>query len=351
MYAGQPAGAMRQGPAVHDYLFRPEVARIALVIGVVVSILFYERVQLTTGGAIVPAYLTLFLPAPLHVVMTLFVAYLTYLLVNKVVAKRFILYGRRKFEVEILIGLALVSVATVLALGLRGLEPALVGLSGIGMLVPGVLAHDMFRQRPQKTVVAVAATTAIVATCVYLFGALLEISPLEESRMPRVGDETGYPLQLLLLGAVGSVVAGLVTFAALGLRSGGFVSAAYLALFAVRPYDLLWSAALAVVIWFVVTRLVMPHLLVFGRRKLSAMILVGSVITWSAEAVVSALTDGAFQPWKGFVLMSLMIPALLANDAQRQGLEKTLWGAGIATAAVYGVMNLVSAPLVATGVL
>jgi poly-gamma-glutamate biosynthesis protein PgsC/CapC len=336
---------------VHDYLVRPEVARIALVVGVVVSILFYERVQLTTGGAIVPAYLTLFLPAPLHVATTLAIAYLTYLLVNKVVAKRFILYGRRKFEVEVLIGLALVSLATLVALGLRVWQPAFAGLSGIGMLVPGVLAHDMFRQRPHKTLLAVAATTAIVATCIYLFAALLEISPLEESRLPLVGAETGYPVQLLLLGAVGSVVAGLVTFSRLGLRSGGFVSAAYLALFAVRPFDLLWSAGLAVLIWAVVTRLVMPNLLVFGRRKLSAMILVGSVISWSAEAVVTVVTDGAFQPWKGFVLMSLMIPALLANDAQRQGLEKTLWGAGIATAGVYGAMNLLSAPLVAAGIL
>ena len=336
---------------MHDYLFRPEVARIALVVGVVVSILFYERVQLTTGGAIVPAYLTLFLPAPLHIVTTLVIAYVTFLLVNKVVAKRFILYGRRKFEVEVLTGLALVSLATLAAVSLRRWDPAFTGLSGIGMLVPGVLAHDMFRQRPRKTVLAVAATTAIVATCVYIFGTLLSISPLEESRLPRVGEETGYPIELLLLGAVGSVVAGLVTFSRLGLRSGGFVSAAYLALFAVRPYDLLWSAALAVVIWAVVTRLVMPHLLVFGRRKLSAMILVGSVISWSAEAVVSSVTDGAFQPWKGFVLMSLMIPALLANDAQRQGLEKTLWGAGIATAGVYGAMNVLSGVLVVGGVL
>ena len=34
---------------MHEYFFRPEVARVALVVGVVVSILFYERVQLTTG--------------------------------------------------------------------------------------------------------------------------------------------------------------------------------------------------------------------------------------------------------------------------------------------------------------
>ena len=336
---------------MHEYLFRPEVARTALVVGVVISILFYERVQLTTGGAIVPAYLTMFLPAPVYIVSTLATAYVTYLLVNKVIAKRWIVYGRRKFEVEVLVGLALVSLSTVTALGLSRWDPFLVGVAGIGMLIPGVLAHDMFRQKPQKTLFAVAATTAIVAGILYLFTSLLEISPLDESPLPRVAAGTGYPTQLLLGGAIVSVVSGLVIFAKLGIRSGGFVSAAYLALVLVRPLDLLWAAALAVVTWAVVTQLVMPHLLVFGRRKLSAMILVGSLVTWTAEGVISEVTDGAIQPWKGFVLMSLMIPALLANDAQRQGLERTLWGASIATLSVYGALNVMDAGLVAIGVL
>lgn len=336
---------------MHDYLLRPEVARVALVLGVVVSIVFYERVQLTTGGAIVPAYLTMFLGAPLYVVTTITIAYLTYLLVNKVIAKRWILYGRRKFEVEVLVGLALVTLSTLVSLALTSWDPLLGGLAGIGMLIPGVLAHDMFRQKPHKTIAAVAATTAILAAIVYLYAALLQISPYPESQMPRVAGDTGYPVELLLGGALVSVLSGLVVFAKLGLRSGGFVSAAYLGLFLVRPYDLVWTAVLAVVIWFVVTRLVMPHLLVFGRRKLSAMILVGSVITWAAEVVAGLVTDGAFQPWKGFVLMSLMIPALLANDAQRQGLERTLWGATIGACTVYGVLNLVWAGLIAGGVM
>lgn len=335
---------------VYDYLLRPEVARVALVVGVVVSILFYERVQLTTGGAIVPAYLTMFLAAPLYVASTLVFAYATYVIVNKVIARRWILYGRRKFEVEVLVGLGLVALSTLVAVAAGQWNPLLFGLAGVGMLIPGVLAHDMFRQKPHKTLLAVLATTLIVAGIVYLFASLLEISPLEETVLPRVGIETGYPLDLLLVGAICSVLVGLFVFAGLGLRSGGFVSAAYLALFVARPLDLLWASSLAVVIWLLVTRLVMPHLLVFGRRKLSTMILVGAIVTWASEALVARATDGAIQPWKGFVLMSLMIPALLANDAQRQGLERTVWGATIATLGVYGILNVLEAGLVVAGV-
>jgi hypothetical protein len=49
--------------------------------------------------------------------------------------------------------------------------------------------------------------------------------------------------------------------------------------------------------------------------------------------------------------VTLMIPALLANDAQRQGLERTVWGAAITTLSVFGVVNLLAAVLGVAGVL
>src|SRR4029450_6982334 len=145
-----------------EYFYQLEVARVALVVGVVVSILFYERLQLTTGGAIVPAYLTMVLPTPLFVVSALDIGYWTYLIVNRVIGRRFILYGRRKFEVEILVGLALVGAMTLFGAMLGRLDPFLYGVGAVGMLIPGVLAHDMFRQTPRKTLIAVGATTGIL---------------------------------------------------------------------------------------------------------------------------------------------------------------------------------------------
>jgi poly-gamma-glutamate biosynthesis protein PgsC/CapC len=336
---------------VHEYFFRPEVARVALVIGVVVSVLFYERLQLTTGGAIVPAYVALFLVQPLYVATTITIALVTYLIVNRVLVHRWILYGRRRFEVEVLIGLALVTVTVWVGEALELVHPVFIGLTGIGMVIPGIVAHDMGRQNPGRTLAALAATAAIVAAAVFVFGSLLEISPLQDQPPPLVGDETGYPINLLLAGAIASVVAGMVIYAVLGLRSGGYVSAAYLALLVVRPWDLVYTVVLALVIWYVVTRLVMPHVLIFGRRKLSSMIMVSAILAWPAAELIAWLSYGVFQPWKGFVLMSLMIPALVANDFERQGVEKTLWGATIATGFVFGSLNVVAAAFVAAGML
>ena len=68
-------------------------------------------------------------------------------------------------------------------------------------------------------------------------------------------------------------------FARLGLRSGGFITGAYLALVAPRWADVVFAVVLAVATWFVVVKLLMPRLLLFGGRRLSTMVLVGAVLT------------------------------------------------------------------------
>jgi poly-gamma-glutamate biosynthesis protein PgsC/CapC len=329
---------------MHDYFFHSEIVRLALVVSVIVSMLFYERMQLTSGGAIVPAYLALFLPAPLHVLMTVAVGYLTYLLVSVMAARRLILYGRRKFEVEVLVGLGALTIMSFAAHLIGSVDPTLVGLSGIGFVVPGVLAHDMFRQGPGRTVIALGATTAVVALVLYVFVSLVAIAPLTiEPPVPvsTAGIPTAFPIELLLPGVIAGVVLGIWLYARFGLRSGGFVTGAYLALVLNRPLDIVFALTAALITYAIVRYLLMRHLLIFGRRKLSAMILVGAIVAWSAELGITSLSGGAYQPWRGFTVVTLIVPALLANDMQRQGTERTLWGVAIVALGVFGIANLV----------
>ena len=78
-----------------------------------------------------------------------------------------------------LVGLALTAVATLVGSRLGGLDPVLLGLSGIGFLVPGVLAHDMVRQKPGKTLFAVLVTTGILGLFTYVYTSLLAIAPVQ----------------------------------------------------------------------------------------------------------------------------------------------------------------------------
>ncbi|NLU83813.1 poly-gamma-glutamate biosynthesis protein PgsC/CapC [Rhodococcus sp. HNM0569] len=335
-----------------EYDFAPEVVRLALVAGVVLSMLFYERVQLTTGGAIVPAYLALSITAPLAIVVTVGVGYLTYLVVSVLLAKKLILYGRRKFEWEMLVGLALILICTVVAGALGTFDPMLFALAGIGFLVPGIIAHDMSRQKPLRTVLAIAATTLILVGFLVLVSSLMSIAPGDDSSdTVRLAGVLGYPRELLLLAVALSVAVGMLVFAKLGLRSGGFITGAYLALVSPRWPDLVFVIVVAVVTWFIVVKLLMPNLLMFGRRKLSTMVLVGAIVSWSAELLVTWMTHGDYIPWRGLTVATLMVPALLANDAQRQGWDRTVWGATLTAVGVYAGTNFLAAAGIAAGLL
>ncbi len=160
---------------------------------------------------------------------------------------------------------------------------------------------------------------------------------------------TGFSPDLLLYAAATSVVLGMVVFAQLGLRSGGFITGAYVAFASPRWLDVIFAMVVAVATWFVVTHVLMPRLLLFGRRKLSTMILVGAILAWTVELAVIAATGAAYVPWRGLTVITFMVPALLANDAQRQGWEKTLWGAALTALGVYAAMNLLTAGIGATG--
>jgi poly-gamma-glutamate biosynthesis protein PgsC/CapC len=331
---------------MHQYLYEADLVRIGVIAGVVVSALLYERFHLTTGGGIVPGYLALFILAPLAIVVTLVTAYLTFRIVNGPLAGRMILYGRRKFEMEVLVGLAFVAVLYIVAQLQLGLPPVATAVYGIGFVLPGLIAHDMFRQGPAKTVAVLAGAIAIVAVVLSLFVLLANIEP------PRgvlaIGpSDRGYDVGLLLPAVVVSVLAGLAIFRKLGLRSGGFVTAAYLAFVAPELRDLAFAVIIALLTYFIVTRLLATRLLLFGRRKVAMMILVSATLAWSAEVLVVWVTGGAYQPWHGLNAITLMVPALLANDAERQGVERSLWGATLATLAVIAAMNFLAAGIAA----
>lgn len=336
---------------MNEYLYSPDVVRVTLVMGVIVSMLFYERLHLTTGGAIVPAYLALGLHAPITVSMTVFLGFVTHLLVERVITKKKILYGRRKFEVEVLVGLALVATVFLIRLLFTDLTDWDVTVSTIGFLVPGIIAHDMTRQGPDRTIMAIGATSLILATFLYVYLMILPLAGADVAPPQMLAPALGYDRRLILVAVTFSVLMGMMTFSKIGLRSGGFITAAYLAFMLPRWWDLAYVLTTALLTWLVVVKIIMPRLLLFGRRKLSVMVLFGALIGWSIELVARYLTDGLWEPGRGLTVMTVMLPALLANDAHRQGWERTAWGTALATFGVYGATNLIAAVLLGTGLM
>jgi poly-gamma-glutamate biosynthesis protein PgsC/CapC len=329
---------------MYEYYVSNELARLTIILGIVVSTIIYKRTGLTLGGVIVCGYLALFVGQPIHILVTLIFSYLTYQIVYKFLQKRLMLNGRKLFEVEILVGL-IFQVSWFVIINwfvMRNYELNI--LYGIGFVLPGVIAHDMGRQGTKSTLGSILLGVSIVALIIYPLSAIEELLPniLLETSSPFLRIQPypyAYPIQLLPLGVIASVIIDLVAYSKFKMRSGGFVTAAYLALFVVRPLDILFVIIASLLTFLFVQFLTSRLVLAFGRTKLGVMILSGVVISWLLEIVIINLTDGQFVPWSGFVIIMPTIASLIANDIGREGTVPTVVTTSVATGGVWLVMQ------------
>ena len=118
-----------------------------LLIGLLLALAYAEATRISPGGLIVPGYLALYLDQPLRVAATLAVAGLS-ILAYRLLSRRLILFGRRRFVLIILFG-------AVLGQALFFIHPRLFGdpleLRVIGWVIPGLLASNLERQRAVPT--------------------------------------------------------------------------------------------------------------------------------------------------------------------------------------------------------
>jgi poly-gamma-glutamate biosynthesis protein PgsC/CapC len=152
---------------MHDYGVPTEVVRMALAFGIIVSILIYERWRVTGGAAVVAGYLALFVNRPLYIITTVVLAIATYQIVQRFIARRMFLYGRRRLVVMVLIGMVLQLITGAIAFALNfsafvnQATPWMVGLYGVGFVLPGLIAQDIERQGSRLTILAVVGTTLL----------------------------------------------------------------------------------------------------------------------------------------------------------------------------------------------
>jgi poly-gamma-glutamate biosynthesis protein PgsC/CapC len=329
---------------MYDYSISNELARLTIILGIVVSTIIYKRTGLTLGGVIICGYLALFVGQPLHIVVTLAIAYLTYQIVYKILQKRFMLNGRNLFEIEILVGLVFQVLWIIVIRLFRTTNIDLTILYGIGFVLPGVIAHDMGRQGARNTIGSILLGVSIVALIIFPLSAIEELLPnlFVRTSPPLLHTQPytyTYPLQLLPLGIIVSVFLDLLAYSKFKVRSGGFVTAAYLALFAARPLDLVFVIVASILTFIFVQLLTSQMVLAFGRTKLGMMILSGVVISWVLEIMIINLTHGQFVPWSGFVIIMPTIASLIANDFAREGAYPTVVTTSLATAGVWLIMQ------------
>lgn len=128
-----------------------------LLIGLLLALAYAEATRISPGGLIVPGYLALYLDQPLRVAATLAVAGIS-VLVYRLLSRRLILFGRRRFIFMILLG-------AVLAQAWFFAHPRLFGgpleLRVIGWVIPGLLASNLDRQKIMPTLASLATVTVM----------------------------------------------------------------------------------------------------------------------------------------------------------------------------------------------
>ena len=133
---------------MYDYAFDENLIRIAVVIGLFIAILFYERLKIAPGGMIVPGYIALFINHPDQIIYTFLLSFLVYLFVSKILMKRMILYGRRRFTITVFTGAIFVIITETIVQSYLSYEPFF-GFQLIGLIIPGLIANEFVRE--QKT--------------------------------------------------------------------------------------------------------------------------------------------------------------------------------------------------------
>jgi len=105
-----------------------------------------------------------------------------------------------------------------------------------------------------------------------------------------------------------------------GLSPGGIVVPGYIALFLDQPIRILVTLLIALLTYLIISKL-SNYIILYGRRRFLAMILIGFLLKWLIEEVIITI------PVSGVELRSIgyIIPGLIANEIRRQGILPTIY--------------------------
>lgn len=316
----------------------PELVRFAFVLGVVISIKFYDERHLTTGGIAVPAYLGFAVFFPLLAPLVIVIALLTFVLVHLILPRFMILSAAAKFSLLVVVSSGFHLLLDAFYISAVPMDDNEALLRGLGYVVPGLIAHDFSRHGVQMTLRNVFLTSVIVALVI---AGLAFIAP-EFGRFYPSENYSLYPvtLQAMPMLVFLSLIAwvGLTRFC--NYRCGGFLGGAFMTLLILQPMELAVFAVTALVTIWVVKYWVEPYTILFGRRKFAAHILVGAILSWLIfifrETVLVSYTISTVTP--SLAVVGVLLTGLLASDLERVGVYRT----GI------GVLGSVSFTLVGT---
>lgn len=308
-----------------------EVARTALIVGLVLTALLYQQTRILSGGAVTGSYLALMLMGGYWetiagwAVLSLIGYWAITLTAHYFPVPRSWLFA---------IGVAVPTLLHVLGIQLAGL-PELDNYStylAAGLYITnGLTAYDAKRQGIPKTLLGVAMVTAVtLAVILPVDWAMDRFSSTE-----RVMSEISLDNPVLILICVITALA-----VRLGLRWGtaGIIGSLFL-------LELLSVASIAVILAFTligtfIYRWVADYLNLTPRERLYSLLAVGGIVSWFGLFWASWLgIPGAAQA-EMYGVEPLLVIGLMMGETQRFGIIRMLAGTTLVTAVTWGANYL-----------
>ncbi len=135
-----------------------------LVIGILISIIFYELTDVSPGGIIVPGLLVTYINSIERVIFTVIIAFLTFLIV-KLLSKYVLVFGKRRFALMIIVSIFLSIIFELITHALSGY---LLSVSIVGYTIAGLIANDFYKQGVKKTLPALAICVCLLELIVII---------------------------------------------------------------------------------------------------------------------------------------------------------------------------------------
>ncbi len=119
--------------------------------------------------------------------------------------------------------------------------------------------------------------------------------------------------------------------------SGGVIVPGLMALSVLtEPLIVIYTLFIAFATLFIVKE-ISNHVILFGRRRFSVVMLVNFGLAWCADTITNFLLSTTTE----FQIIGFVVPGLIANEMERQGIFNTLY-----TLAIISVLTLFSLLLI-----
>lgn len=131
----------------------------------------------------------------------------------------------------------------------------------------------------------------------------------------------------MLIEAVGlGLLVGILYYSVVGLLPGGLIVPGYIALYLHSPLRIFATMISSLVTFYFVRHVVYNFVILYGRRRFLAMVLVGFIVKWLSDQLFIFFPFTDFFPGTVEVrVIGYIITGLIANSFAEQGIFPTIY--------------------------